>query len=269
MADIDRFKMQTVPGLAIICDAIDITRKTTMIRIVKMNDVTTIKVLLPGGEREHLIVNKRSCGERLSLYVYFPASLTRSQHRYIYFKNKYGVDTSFKKFILAKLKKVICAWGSYKDAGLWCQNNLGGFKKEIESTWDSQLKLTSRKRQRSTTDVRISRASTTIGIPIRGLVPKGKVTVIRIRQSRNSSNAPFLRMTIPGMIFNDQRTRTRSLGTRFGIDDKWSLFVRQYVTAKVDGWETLDDAQQWILGSSFVVKMNRVWAMLLRHNLID
>ena len=76
-------------------------------------------------------------------------------------------------------------------------------------------------------------------------------------------------MTIPGMIFNDQRTRTRSLGTRFGIDDKWSLFVRQYVTAKVDGWETLDDAQQWILGSSFVVKMNRVWAMLLRHNVID
>ena len=72
-------------------------------------------------------------------------------------------------------------------------------------------------------------------------------------------------MTIPGMIFNDQRTRTRSLDTRFGIDDKWSFFVRQYVTAKVSGWETLDDAQQWILGSSFVVKMNRVWAMLLRR----
>ena len=46
------------------------------------------------------------------------------------------------------------------------------------------------------------------------------------------------------------------------------FFVRQYVTAKVDGWETLDDAQQWILGSSFVVQMNRIWAMLLRHNLV-
>ena len=265
--------MQTAPGLNALCDAIGVTRKTTTIQIVNINNTTKIKYVLPDGEHEHLVVNKRSCGKKFSFYVYFPAASTRSQHRYIYFKNKYGVGTSFKNFILMKLKKVICEWESYKDAKLWCQNNLGGLKTKIESAWDSQLKLTSRKRPRSTNDenkhVRRSRASTTISIPMHGLVSKGEVPVIRVRQSTNSSNAPFLRMIIPGVIFSDQRTRTRSLGTRFGHDCNWSHFVKHHVEAQVSAWKTLDDAQKWVLETDFVDTMNRIWAMLLRNGFLE
>ena len=261
--------MQTAPGLNALCHAIATTRKTTTIQIVNMSNSTTIiKYGLPDGEHEHLVVNKRLCGKKSSFYVYFPAGLTRSQHRYIYFKNKYGVGTSFKKFILVQLKKVICEWESYKDAQLWCQDNLEGLKSKIESAWDSKLQLTSRKRPRSTNDenehVRSARASTTISIPIHGLVSKGEVPVIRIRQARNSRNAPFLRMIFPGAIFSDQRTRTRSIRTRFGHDRNWSLYVKDHVESKASVWKTLDDAQKWVLESDFVDTMNRIWAMFIR-----
>ena len=112
------------------------------------------------------------------------------------------------------------------------------------------------------------RGSTTISIPIHGLVSKGEVPVIRIRQARNSSNAPFLRMTIPGVIFSDQRTRTKSLRTRFGHDRKWSYFVKTHVEAQARGWKTLDDAQNWVLETDFVDTMNGIWAMLLRNDLV-
>ena len=171
-----------------------------------------------------------------------------------------------------QLKKVICEWESYTAAKLWCQNNLGGLKTKIETAWDSRLQLTSRKRPRSTNDenkyVRSSRGSTTISIPIHGLVSKGEVPVIRIRQARNSSNAPFLRMTIPGVIFSDQRTRTESLRTRFGHDRKWSYFVKTHVEAQASSWKTLDDAQNWALATDSVDTMNGIWAMLLRNDLV-
>ena len=269
---LDRFKMQTAPGLNALCDAIAATRNTTTIQIVNMSNSTKIKYVLPDGEHEHLVVNKRLCGKKFSFYVYFPAGLTRSQHRYIYFKNKYGVGTSFKKFVLMQLKKVICEWESSTAAKLWCQNNLGGLKTKIETAWDSRLQLTSRKRPRSTNDenkyVRSPRGSTTISIPIHGLVSKGEVPVIRIRQARNSSNAPFLRMTIPGVIFSDQRTRTKSLRTRFGHDRKWSYFVKTHVEAQASSWKTLDDAQNWALATDSVDTMNGIWAMLLRNDLV-
>jgi len=258
--------MQSAPGLNALCDAIGITPKTTTIQIVNMSNATKIKYVLPDGEHDHLVVNKRLCGKKLSFYVYFPAGLTRSQHRYIYFKTKYGVGTSFKRFILMKLKKVICEWESYKDVKLWCQDKLEGLKSKIELAWDSKLQLTSRKRPRSTNES--ARVSTTISIPIHGLVSKGEVPVIRIRQARNSSNAPFLRMTIPGIIFSDQRTRTRSLRTRFGHDRNWSHFVKDHVEAKSSNWKTLDDAEKWVLETDFVDTMNLIWAMLLRNGIL-
>ena len=260
--------MQTAPGLNALCDAIAATRKTTTIQIVNMRNSTKIEYVLPDGEHEHLVVNKRLCGKKFSFYVYFPAGLTQSRHRYIFFKNKYGVDTSFKKFILVQLKKVICEWESYKDVQLWCQDNLEGLKSKIESAWDSKLQLTSRKRPRSTNDenehVRSARASTTISIPIHGLVSKGEVPVMRIRQARNSRNAPFLRLIFPGAIFSDHRTRTRSLGTRFGHDRNWSLYVKDRMESKVSVWKTLDEAQKWILENDYVDAMNRVWTAFIK-----
>ena len=137
----------------------------------------------------------------------------------------------------------------------------------------SDATTTSRKTEPGTNDenkhVRRSRASTTISIPMHGLVSKGEVPVIRIRQSTNSSNAPFLRMIIPGVIFSDQRTRTRSLRPRFGHDRNWSHFVKHHVEAQVSAWKTLDDAQKWVLETDFVDTMNRIWAMLLRNGFLE
>ena len=143
-----------------------------------------------------------------------------------------------------------------------------GLKSKIESAWDSKLQLTSRKRPRSTNDenehVRSARASTTISIPIHGLVSKGEVPVMRIRQARNSRNAPFLRLIFPGAIFSDHRTRTRSLGTRFGHDRNWSLYVKDRMESKASVWKTLDEAQKWILENDYVEAMNRVWTSFIK-----
>ena len=75
-------------------------------------------------------------------------------------------------------------------------------------------------------------------------------------------------MTIPVVIFSDQRTRTRSLRTRFGHDGNWSYYVKDYVEAMVSDWTTLDDAEKWVFESDFVDTMNKVWAITLRHNLM-
>ena len=85
---------------------------------------------------------------------------------------------------------------------------------------------------------------------------------VLIRQAKSSSSAAFLRMTLPGVIFRDQRSRSIPLGTLFGHDDEWSRFVKAYIVTASSGWKTLDDAEKWFFGVRFVSKMNRIWKMV-------
>ena len=264
-------------GLEMICNAIDM-RKTittpphavehtaTIINIVEGNE-TVINIQFPKQAPERLIINKRCSGNGSALYIYLSARLTGTRYRYIHLKNHYGTGMLFRKFITTKLKEAASKWGSYKDARLWCANELGNFKTQLESSWEHQIKQLvplPRKRRKSLVDtntsVRKARRSTTISIPLHGFVMKGEVPVIRIRQAK-SKDRLFLLINLPGVIFDDNKSRRKSFKTRFGHKYQWMQFVGKQIKSISNTWETLDDVQTWFLKGNFVNEINQLWEM--------
>lgn len=260
-------KVQTLPGLEILCDTIDIRQKITSPEVTENNATIIINIRFPKEVHERLIINKRSSDKSSALYIYVSAKLTGSRCRYIHFKNRYDTTMLFRKFIVEKLKQSVSTWNSHKDAELWCAKHLDDLKTQLESSWEYQLKQLvqlPRKRQKSlidtNTSVRKARRSSTISIPLHGFVLKGEVPVIRIRQAKKR-NRLFLLMSLPGVIFDDDKTRRKSLKTRFGHDNQWVQFVEKYMKSMVNVWETLDDIQKWFFKSNFVNKINQLWEM--------
>ena len=201
------------------------------------------------------------------MYIYLSARLTGTRHRYIHLKSHYGTGILFRKFITTKLKETASTWGSYKDVRLWCTNELGNLKTQLESSWEHQLtQLVPRPRKRpksladTNTSVRKARRSTTISIPLHGFVMKGEVPVIRIRHAKSKGKL-FLLLNLPGVIFDDNKSRRKSFKTRFDHNYQWVQFVEKQIKSISNTWETLDDVQTWFLKSSFVNEINQLWEM--------
>ena len=257
---------QAFPGLDILCDAIDVRQNKTTTESIEKG-LCTIHIRFPKETHERLVINKRSNGKNFSLYIYVPSKLTGSKCQYIHFKNQYGTGMLFREFIINKLKQAVSTWDSHKDAEHWCVTHLANLKTQLESAWEYELEHLAqppRKRQKSTADIQVSvrnaRKPGTISIPLRGFVMKGEVPVIRIRQAKKRDRL-FLQMSLPGVIFNDNKTRRVSLRARFGHNARWAQFVKKYMISMVSTWDTLDDIQKWFFDRTFVCRINRLWEL--------
>ena len=238
--------------------------KVQMTKVTENSDSVKIEITFITGTRGRFIVNKRKRGTGFCLYVYVSSGLTGERYRYVYFKTRYGCRELFRNFVVDQLKKCVSTWKSRGDAQRWCESNLGRLKQRIETVWSKQLKRLPKKRSTSTRDekprIRSARCSTTISIPIYGLLlEKRQVPVIRITYAWYRSTRPYLLVCFPGVIFADRKPRKKSMKYRFGHDRQWSRFVEECLRSAVNQWKTLEDVRIWYRGSGFEFWINRLW----------
>ena len=234
-------------------------------------DSTIIDITFVTEMYGRLIVNKRPNGKGSNLYIYLPIRLTGGRRRYIHFKARYGSGKLFRRFVVDQMKRFILSWRFPSDAHRWCESNLDGLKSQMESVWRHKLLDLSKKRSISAENesltARVARRDTTISIPLHGFFLEREVPAIRIRQAyKYKHGTPHLLISFPGAIFTDNKTRRKSMKTKFGHDKQWSKFVEEYVKAAVCEWETLEDARVWFRDNDFVRQINQLWDIKLQKN---
>ena len=102
--------------------------------------MTMINIVFPKGIHERLVINSRSSGKDVTLYIYVSSKLTGSRRRYIHFKNQYGSGVSCRNFITEQLNQCASTWKSHDTTQRWCEDYLDGLKIKIESGWEYHLK---------------------------------------------------------------------------------------------------------------------------------
>ena len=232
-----------------------------VVKVTGHSDSVRIEIAFITGTRGRFIVNKRIKDKVSSLYVYVSSELTGGRYRYVYFKSRYGYRELFRNFVVDQLKQCVSTWKSRGDAQRWCESNLGRLKQRVETVWSKRLP---KKRSTSTRDekprIRSARCSTTISIPIYGLLlEKRQVPVIRITYAWYRSTRPYLLVCFPGVIFADRKPRKKSMKYRFGHDRQWSRFVEECLRSAVNQWKTLEDVRIWYRDSGFEFWINRLW----------
>ena len=241
-----------------------------VVKVTGRSDSVRIEIAFITGTRGRFIVNKRIKDKVSSLYVYVSSELTGGRYRYVYFKSRYGYCELFRNFVVDQLKQCVSTWKSRGDAQRWCESNLDRFKKRVETGWLQQVERLSKKRPRSTRDehplIRLSTCDTTISIPLYRFLLEGGVPVIRISFVGKFDRRPYLSVSFPGVIFADNKRRSKSMKCRFGHDRQWSCFVEEYMKTVASQWDTREDARRWYEESSFEYWVNRLWEIKLERN---
>ena len=124
----------------VLLQAITLLSGSPVSSVQRNGNLSKIHLEFASGLKCNISINKKSCGNQKSLYLYIPATLTWSGKscKYVSFRNQYGVGNEFRSFLTKQVKRVLITWNSCELIKYWCEH-LKDWKKQVEAIWEESL----------------------------------------------------------------------------------------------------------------------------------